>query len=56
MLMHNVFILRYASDIVIVSVRRLSLLLDNYSSVSSYASCTFFAATVYKRVSLYYCL
>jgi len=49
MLMHSVFILRYAADIVIGSVRRLSLLLDRNSSVSIICLLHLFAAAVCKK-------
>jgi hypothetical protein len=49
MLMHSVFILRYAAEIVIGSVRRLSLLLDMNSSVSIICLLHLFAAAVCER-------
>ena len=56
MLMHSIFILRYAADIVIGSVRRLSLLLDKNSSVSIICLLHLLAAAFCKKRFLCYCL
>uniref|UniRef100_A0A0A9CVY0 Uncharacterized protein n=1 Tax=Arundo donax TaxID=35708 RepID=A0A0A9CVY0_ARUDO len=55
MLMHSVFIFRYAAEIVIASVRRLSLLLDMNSSVSIICLLHLFAAAVCKWFLSMYC-